>query len=402
MKPRVSILGGGFAGLACANALDSQEFEVSLFDRKTHFEFLPNIHELVSGVKKPSQLRLGLREAMLALGHRYVKADVSRVEPESGSIFLGKKEVEADYLVIALGSAEADYGVPGVAANSLGFKSASQCQAIGKRLKMLARELEQPRIVIVGGGLEGLEALGEVLRRYPEQALHLTIIEAQSRLLPEGPVGVSKHLSAHCHRQGVQCVTGDPVAKISPKSVLLKSGRRLRSDATIWTGGPTPPALLQQAGLATAAQWAPVDRYLAHATFPKVFIAGDAAQLPTPLRKQAYHALDMGRCAAENITRRHLGKRLRRFRASPKPTLLAFGDIDTVMITTRGSLAGPPLAAGKEAVFAAVMAQLDQRDNQERLQAVTERAKAAGRELLWPTLTSWEKLRGQARLKKLP
>ena len=401
-RPSVTILGGGFAGLACANALDARRFAVTLVDRKAHFEFLPNIHELLSGVKKPAQLRLDLNDAMQALGHSFIRAEVEALDPRERSLRLGpRRQLAGDYLVVALGSADADFGVAGVRQHSFGFKSVSECQAIHRQLETMKRRAKSSRLLIVGAGLEGIEALGEVLRGYRDTALHITLVEARPALLPEMPAAVGRHIASLCEHWAVECITGDPVTKITPKTVLLRSGRRLRSDATIWTGGPTPPALLASAGLAPEGAWAPVSANLEHRDFRDVFIAGDAARTQTAISKQAYHALDMGRCVALNIQRRSGGRRLRAYRPSTKPTLLAFGDLDTVLIAEQGALAGPALAAAKETVFTGVMTQLDPRPARERLGAVLQRGRAATRELLWPTVQNWARLRRQAQLRLL-
>ncbi|WP_439102848.1 NAD(P)/FAD-dependent oxidoreductase [Congregibacter sp.] len=399
-KPKVIIVGGGFAGLACARELPSEDFAVTLIDRKNSFEFLPNIHELVSGVKKPMQVQLPLKGNLRAAGHRFVKGDVTAMDPDTRRVTLdSQKHYDADYLVIALGSRDADYGVSGVDRHSYGFKSVAQCQAIHKRLNSLSKS--GGKTVIIGGGLEGIEALGEVLRRYRDKPLELTIVEAQDQLLPGGPHAVGRLIAQHCEEWQVACVMDDPVARITAKTVLLSSGRRLRSDLTVWTGGPAPPPLLAASGLAEAERWAPVDKFLNHPGYRNIFIAGDVAEPEKPISKQAYHALDMGRLIGENIQRQEKGKRLRRYRPSPKPSLLSFGDIDSVLVSDNLALAGPPLGAGKEAVFAAVMAQLDMRATRVKLDAVVGRGKQATEQLLWPTLANWRALRKQTKVRKL-
>jgi NADH dehydrogenase len=252
--------------------------------------------------------------------------------------------------------------------------------------------------VVIGGGLEGIEALGEILRGNAFANLDLTLVEARDRLLPEGPAAVSKRLQAHCTARGVDVLSGDAVAKITAKTVFLNSGRRLPSDLTIWTGGPAPPALLADAGLAAPGAWARVHDTLQHNSFAGVFIAGDSAALSHPLSKQAYHALDMGRQLAANIRRAAGGRRLRAFRPAPKPTLLAFGDIETLLIQGDFAVAGPALAAAKEAVFTAVMTQLDQRAPAARLQALLSRGRNAGRTLLWPALSNADSLLKQTKV----
>lgn len=399
-RQSVTIVGGGFAGLACANGLDAARFAVTLIDCKPDFEFLPNIHELLSGVKKPSQLRLSLRSNLKAAGHRFVRARVTAIDPRERRVEMDTgMSLEADYLVIALGSADADFGVPGVKKHSFGFKSVAQCQAIAQSLGDLSGR--GGKVVIVGGGLEGVEALGEVLRRYRGKPLDLTLIEGQNTLLPSGPKAASKHIAAHCAQHAVELVTSDPVARISAKTVKLHSGRRLRSDLTIWTGGPAPPTLLADSGLAAAGNWATVNAALVHSEYNQVFVAGDAAQPASAISKQAYHAMDMGRCIAGNIERLAKGRSLRHYKPSPKPTLVAFGDLDTLLLSGKLNLAGPGLAAAKEAVFAAVMTQLDLRAPRAKLGAALGRGKQASEQLLWPTLKNWRELRQQAKVQKL-
>jgi NADH dehydrogenase len=192
-----------------------------------------------------------------------------------------------------------------------------------------------------------------------------------------------------------------PVQKIEPKAVVLKDGHSLPSDLTIWTGGPAPPAMLAECGLAPQGAWAPVDLTLQSKGHPEVFVAGDAAEFPTPLSKQGYHALDMGACAARNASQMLSGKLLAPFRPSGKPMLISFGDLTCFLVAGERALAGPSLAAAKEAVFELVMAQLDAQPLWRRLPRALHRADRAARALLWPTITSLDALRRQGRISLL-
>jgi NADH dehydrogenase FAD-containing subunit len=401
-RPRVLVVGGGFAGLSCANGLDSRRFEVTLIDRKRHFEFLPNIHELLSGVKRPAQLRLPLNACMQALGHRFHCAAVERIDLAARTVWLSRhQQLPADYLLIALGAEDATYGVAGVAENALGFKSVRQCQAIRQRLQELARGSGPKRVVLIGGGLEGVEALGEILRRYRHRGLSIQLVEAQSRLLGSHPPAVADFIAGHCREQGVALLLGDPVSRITAKTVYLGSGRRLRSELTIWTGGPAPQALLADGTIAAAGQWVSVTKNLAVPEHERVFVAGDASTPQASISKQAYHAMDMGSCVAENISRLARGRRPKVYRPSAKPTVLAFGDLSTVLIAGRRAVAGPALATAKEGIFVAVMTQLDQRPLGSRLPAVFDRGREATQQLLWPMLSSLKELQRQSNLQHL-
>lgn len=389
-RRRVVILGGGFAGLAAALELDARRHDVTLVDRSRWFEWLPNIHELLSGVKTPDPLRLPLDRIVRGAEHRFVRDEVTRIDPAGRRVETRRRRTAIPYdaLIVGLGGVDATRGVPGVVEHALPFKSVAQCERIGRRLARLARRRGPARVVVVGGGLEGVEALGEILRRYRESGLHVTLVEARKRLLPEAPATLDAHVRELCAPYDVDFALDAPVERIEPGAVVLAGGRALGSDLTIWTGGPAPPALLAESGLAPGGAWAPVDVTLQSKGHPEIFVAGDAAELPTPVSQQAYHALDMGVHAARNAERRLAGRRLAPFRPSSKPMLIAFGDLSCFLVAGDLVLAGPSLGAAKEAVFELVMAQLDARPWWRRLPGVGQRAGLAARRLLWPTVSS--------------
>ena len=400
-RTRVLILGGGFAGLSAAQALDAARHEVTLIDARRDFEFLPNIHELVSAVKTPQLLRLPLADAMQRAGHRFVHDQVTVIEPAACQVSTQRRRraIGYDALIVALGGIDATHGVPGVREHALAFKSVDQCQHIARRLEQLAVRRKSSQVVIVGGGLEGVEALGEVLRRHRHSGrLQLTLVEARERLLPEAPAVIDPHLRGLCAPFGVQFELGLPVRRIRADAVELSDGRVLPRDLTIWTGGPAPSPLLARAGLAVPGEWAPVRDSLQSSLHAQVLIAGDAAALPKPLAKQAYNALDMGTHAARNAERLLAGLTLQPFRPAPKPMLIAFGDLSCYLVAGQRVLAGVGLAAGKEAVFELVMAQLDAQPWWTRLPGMALRSQRAARSLLWPSVASLQSLRRQAQL----
>ena len=403
-RGRVVIVGGGFAGLSAALALRADKLDVTLVDRSQWFEFLPNIHELLSGVKTPELLRLPLGELVRGAGHTFLRDTVTAIDPDARRVRTKRRPsgIGYDALIVAMGGVDATRGVAGVTEHALPFKSVDQCHRIGKRLRRLAKRKKPSQVVIVGGGLEGVEALGEILRRHRESALEITLVEARERLLPEAPAPLDAHVRALCGPYAVTFACDAPVARIEPEAVVLRDGRTLDSDLTIWTGGPAPPAMLAESGIAPEGAWAPVDATLQSKGHPEVFIAGDAADLPTPLAKQAYHAIDMGTCAAGNAARFIAGRRLAPFRPSGKPTLISFGDLSCFFAVGDRVVAGASLGAAKEAVFELVMTQLDAEPLWRRLPRVAQRADRAARTLLWPTVTSIDALLRQGRITLLP
>ncbi len=72
-KQKIVIVGGGFAGLNAAQQLKSSKFDVTLIDPSPYIEWLPNIHEIISGAKKGDELRLNRNILVSRLGHRFLR-----------------------------------------------------------------------------------------------------------------------------------------------------------------------------------------------------------------------------------------------------------------------------------------------------------------------------------------
>jgi NADH dehydrogenase FAD-containing subunit len=329
-------------------------------------------------------LRLSRRRLVTRAGHRFVRAAVMDIDAKRGRLVTAAgAEHRFDYCVVAVGGRNETHGVPGADRHALPFKSIADCELIRRRLAALDRVRRPCSVVIVGGGFEGVEALGEILRRYrarPHIAVH--IIEAGPALMASTSPRIEAIVRRHCAPLNVQIHTGSPVARVTPGAVHLQGGGRVRSDLTIWTGGVVAGPLLVDAGLAPRPrQWAPVDVTLRSQRSANVFVIGDAAGLPRPVAKQAFHALDMGDCAADNVERALAGRALRAFRPSRTPLLVAFGDLDTFLVAGRSVIANPALAAGKEAVYQLTMAQIDPPSNSEALRPLALRAAGLKRRL---------------------
>jgi NADH dehydrogenase FAD-containing subunit len=361
VRPRIAIVGANFGGMAAAQNLDGG-FDVTVIDRSPWFEWLPNIHELLSGTKRPADLRLPRVRLLRRAGHRFVRGEVARIDAAAGQVETTRgRHLPFDACIVAVGSVGTTGGVRGVERYAMPFKSVDDCAAIGSRLATVLHGSKSRNVVIVGGGLEGLEALGEILRRYRhDPSLRVHVVEGGPRLLPEAPASIDSAVRAHCADFAVQFHTGARVVAVTAKRVRLDDGSTLRSDLTIWTGGVAPPPLLLDSDLADRPRhWAPVTDALQSRRHRNVFVVGNAAGLPSPLDKQAFYALQMGEHAAMNVRRYLAGRRLRAFKPAWKPMLVAFGDLDTFLVAGRRVIASPTLAAAKEGVMQLTMARLD-------------------------------------------
>ncbi len=396
-RKRIAIVGGNFAGLTAAIKL-SRGHAVTVIDPSKHFEWVPHIHEILSSVKTPRGLRLDRAAVVKQAGHRFLRDRVTTLQPALGRLATaGGHELAFDACIVAVGALWNTHHIPGVARHAMPFRNVADALAIEHRLHSLVRLGRPLRIVIAGGGISGIEALGEVLRRHRDDAgLCVEVIEAGARLLPGLTPVLDADIRRLCEPYVVKFRTGTTIAGVSAKGVRLADGTRLRSELTLWTAGLAPPALLRESGLARPPQlWAEVQPTLQSRWFDNTFVVGDAAQLPQPVGKQAYNAIDMGALAAANATRYLAGRGLKPFKPAPKPVMIAFGDLQTYLVAGRTVLASKVLAGAKEGVYQAFMLQMAPGGVLSSLPAATGRLWQSWRELALPQLLSWADFRKQ-------
>jgi len=374
-RPRIVIVGANFAGLSAAQRFGS-DYAVTVIDGSPWFEWRPGIHELVSGTSRAADLRLSRARLVSRAGHRYLRATVTGIDARAGCLTTSDgRQLQFDACIVAVGGVVNTFGVEGADRYAMPLKTVEDGVAIGRRLAALAGGKGRKSVVIVGSGLEGIEVLGEILRKYRGlRSLRISVIEAGSRLMPGSPRALDRAVRAHCAGLDVEFLVRTAAAKVTRSRVQLAAGGSLRSDLTIWAAGATAPDLLREAGLSDRKQpWAPVRKTLQSRNFDNVLVAGDASVLRPRLAKQASYAMQMGQFAAVNAERVLVGRRPREFIPVPKPMLVAFGDLDTFLVSGRSVIASPTLAAAKEAVFQLTMAQIDPPIGAVQLQALTGR-----------------------------
>jgi NADH dehydrogenase len=389
-RSRVVIIGGNFAGLVAASRL-SCNHDVTVVDARADFEWTPNIHEILSGVKDRDGVVLPRAECVSRYGHTFVHDVVSQIDRDSSSVVTESGLVlPYDACLIAAGSQRTTFGIEGADKHALGLRLVDDAVRIANKLDKLGTRKRRASVVIVGGGVSGIEALGEILRRRGQgDAFNIHVVEAESRILEGQPEGLASDAALRFGPYSVTVHTDTTVTQVAARSVTLASGKKLTADLCIWSAGMTLPDFLRDAGLNDPDdEWLPVDDTLLSRLADNIFVAGDCAALPQPVRKQAYYAMDMGEVAGDNITRLLAGRRLRKFRALPMPMLISFGDITTWLVAGNTVVASPVLAAAKEGVYQATMARLESPHEPLRYASdVVGRAATATRRLLLPQLT---------------
>jgi NADH dehydrogenase FAD-containing subunit len=218
------------------------------------------------------------------------------------------------------------------------------------------------RVVVVGGGLSGIETAAEIAERHPR--LGVTLTTAGTIGGPYAPAGEA-HLRGRLAALGVDLVEADPVELIERDRVSLRSGRTLPADLCIWAGGFIAPPLGREAGLETAADGRIlVDETLRVPGRPEIFVAGDSAAVRNGnggfIRMGCVSAAPLGAHAGANLRRQLDGSALEPFRFAFMLRCISLGRRDGLVQFTQHDDApkaavwtGRRAAATKELICAA-------------------------------------------------
>jgi NADH dehydrogenase len=280
--PRMVVLGAGYTGLTTAKLLAKRTgASVTLVNERDWFVERMRNHQRATG----QRLRhVPLSELLKGTGIRLVVDRASHIDLERRQVELasGAEPVGYDLLVYALGSHGYPNGVPGAAEHAHAIAGAEQAARLRDRMCTAST------VVVVGGGLTGIETATELAETYPDRAI---------RLATSGTLGVTlsergwQHLHKTFDRLGIQVREHAKVAEVCADGLRLEDGDHIHADAVAWTTGFRVPTLAREAGLAVGDNGRMlVDDTMRSVSHPEVYGIGDAAGA----RKQDGQELRMG------------------------------------------------------------------------------------------------------------
>ncbi|MGA4972574.1 NAD(P)/FAD-dependent oxidoreductase [Streptomyces pseudogriseolus] len=294
MQHRIIVLGAGYAGASAAGRLARRlhrdDVSLTLVNAEPDFVERVRNHELATGRELPHR---PLTDLLAGTGVELEVARVTAVDVDrkvvtvtgdtggtgdSGDIGdSGAEELAYDTLVYALGSRWNDRGVPGAAEHA--YEIAGRAGALRVRDRLAGLTAGQP-VVVVGGGLTGLEAATEIAESRPDLDVTLAASDGLGDWLsPKGRA----HLRAVFARLGITARENAKVTAVEEGRVVTADGTVLPSALTVWTAGfavhPIARATTLEVG--DTGQIV-VDGTMRSVSHPDVYAVGDAALVQGP------------------------------------------------------------------------------------------------------------------------
>jgi len=257
-KPRLIIVGGGFAGLKLARCLRNSPFEILLIDKVNHHQFQPLFYQVAAAELEPSNISFPLRGIFHGSKNVRIRlGEVEKIFPAENKITTTAGEYKYDFLVIATGATTNFFGNKNLEQFALPMKSTSEAIAIRQYIlqnfeaALIAPPGEQEGLmnfVIAGGGPTGVELAGALaqmktnsLRKdYPEidfSQMHITLVEGSPKTLGTMSEQASAKSKEYLEQMGVKVWTNTTVKDYDGKNVSLSNEKTIRSNTVIWAAG---------------------------------------------------------------------------------------------------------------------------------------------------------------------
>ena len=370
-RPRIAIVGGGFAGVAAARALKRADADVLLIDRRNHHIFQPLLYQVATAVLSPSEVAAPLRQLAQQQDNLSVlMAEVTDIDLSAGALSvsppgLPPRSVSFDYLIVAAGVRATYFGHDEFAAHAPSLKTLTDAEAIRARILSayeLAEQTDDPQararaltFVLVGAGPTGVELAASMaqmaritlrsnFRCIDPAQTRILLLEGGKRVLPSFDERLSRKVKRHLEALGVQVHTGVMVEHVDDQGVVVASGR-IESNTVLWTAGVQAAPILQHLGVPADRVGRPiVGPSLSLTEHPHVFVVGDAAaatQDGRPLPGVAQVAIQQGRFVGRLIAGRLRGESQQRaFRYQDRGSIAVVGKNFAVFERGRLRLSG--------------------------------------------------------------
>jgi NADH dehydrogenase len=326
-RPRVVVLGGGFAGINAAMELAKLPVDVTLVDRKNYHTFQPLLYQVALAVLSPADIAQPIRSILRdhpnieVLMDEVIGFDLPQrhVQLKTGAVLV------YDYVIVATGSTHSYFGHEEWAKLAPGLKTIEDATEMRRRV-LLAFELAERHMlehgthpplnfVIVGGGPTGVELAGAIsdiarlymrnnFRHIDTKSAKVLILEGSPHILGMYPADLQQKARQQLEALGVELRTGTTVTDIQPGYVMV-GDQRIDAVVTLWAAGVQASPLGRMLGVETDKKGCVfVTPYLNPPGHPEIFVCGDLAHIEQDGRQVpgvAQPAIQMGSYAARRI-----------------------------------------------------------------------------------------------------
>jgi NADH dehydrogenase len=353
---RIVVLGGGFGGIEAVRGLERTlggraDVELLLISDNNYLLFTPLLPQVASSLVEPRHIVQPIRDIRGSRRFRFRRDRVEGIDLSARRVHLAEGTVEYDRLVVALGGITPSFGIPGVDAHALNYKSLEDGVLLRDHLIDRAEHADHEpdpgtrrcllTICVVGGGYTGVELIAE-LQDFFESYLvpryrgieagdyRLLLLEAGREILRGVHPTLAERARASLRREGIEVRTSTQVTRVLEGAVEIQGAEQIPVGLTIWAAGVKGhPVLADLPFEHDRLGRVVVDTHLRVPAYPEVYGVGDAVTIqgrPEASIPIIPAALAHGRLAADNITADLGGRALEAIEFRPRGMLISLGE----------------------------------------------------------------------------
>jgi NADH dehydrogenase len=301
-RPRVVIVGAGFAGLAAAKALAKAPVEVTVIDRRNYHLFQPLLYQVATAGLSPADIATPIRSILRDQANTQVLLGrVDGIDKAVRVVEVEGRRVAYDTLIIATGARHGYFGHDDWEAVAPGLKKIDDATKLRHRILQAFEEAETTdnaeerrrllNFVIIGGGPTGVELAGAIaelakvalardFRQVDPRSSRIILVESGKRVLSSFPELLSAFAKKALEKLGVEVRLGHPATVCDAGGVVV-DGQRIEARTIIWAAGvaASPAANWLDAEQDRAGRVI-VGSELTLPGYPEIFVLGDTAAAP--------------------------------------------------------------------------------------------------------------------------
>jgi len=333
---KILILGGGYAGVEVLKQLQETfesnvDVSISLVSQDNFFLHTPLLPELATGMLASRHIATPIRS--FCKRARYYQAKVSSIDLKNNKVTITRaldnhnRDLEYDYLVIALGGITNFFGNKNVEKNALTIKTLGDAIELRNHLISMLESADQEddpemlsklmTFVVVGGGFSGVETVGEIndfiresaekyYRNIDPKKIRIILVTSGDKILPEvGDLG--QYAMESLIKNGIEIAKNTKLVDAEDDNVTLDNGKKISCHTLVWAGGVSVDPVISNLDMDHAPNGRiKVDDFLRLKENPNVFALGDCASIISKLTGKPYpptaqHAIREAKIVAKNI-----------------------------------------------------------------------------------------------------
>ena len=366
-KPKIVVIGGGFAGIEFIKTLSNKEVDITLIDKHNYHTFQPLLYQVASGGLGADSIGYPFR---LIFRHqkniRFRLAEVKSIDTVNNFVETNIGTIQYNYLVIATGSTTNYFGNANIEKWSMPMKSIPD--ALDLRSDILqefeyahnkTEEIDRKRhmtFMVVGGGPTGVETAGALAEfkkfvlphDYPEldnNLMRVYLVEAGPRLLSGMSEKSSEKVKKYLENFGVEVLLNTAVTDYDGKKAKLNNEQEFDTSTVIWSAGVKGMLIPGIDNKSVAGGRYQVDEFNRIKGYENIYCLGDAASMVSDKYPRGHPmvapvAVQQAGNLAKNFIRLFSQKPIQAFRYKDKGSMATVGRNKAVVDLPYGHFGG--------------------------------------------------------------